>query len=79
VGAMRILVGPSAANHPRIMTFPFKDTMNCYYASDVISFARARDIFPARTRVQFPITMRRWISLRACGRIWSVFNRVSGS
>ena len=42
--AMRIPDGAISghANHPRIMTFPLKDTMNCYYAPDVISFARAK-------------------------------------
>ncbi len=83
--AMRIPDGAIAghANHPRIMTFPLKDTMNCYYAPDVITFARARGYFSGKdTEFSFSDTYAPldFSAARFCeARVWSVFNRVNGS
>lgn len=83
--AMRIPDGAISghANHPRIMAFPLKDTMNCYYAPDVISFARAKGYSSGKdsefsfSDAYAPLDFS---AARACeARIWSVFNRVNGS
>jgi len=83
--AMRIPDGYIAghANHPRITTFPLHDTVNCYYAPDVITFARSRGYFSGEdAQFSFSDTYAPldFGAARFCeARIWSVFNRVNGS
>ncbi len=69
------------ANHARIMTFPRGDTLNCLYASDVISVARARGYFTGKddefsfSDAYAPLDFS---AARFCeARVWAVFNRVS--
>ena len=64
--AMRIPDGTISghANHPRITTFPMKDTMNCYYAPDVISSPGTRGTSRGRIRSSVsPTRTHRSISL----------------
>ena len=83
--AMRIPDGSISghANHPRIMAFPLRDTVNCYYAPDVISFARGKGYFTGKDReFSFSDTYAPldFSAARFCeARIWSVFNRVNAS
>jgi dipeptidase len=83
--AMRIPDGyiSGHANHPRITTFPVKDTMNCYYAPDVITVARNKGYFTGKdAEFSFSDTYAPldFSAARFCeARIWSVFNRVNAS
>ena len=83
--AMRIPDGyiSGHANHPRITTFPMKDTMNCYYAKDVISVARSKGYFTGKdAEFSFSDTYAPldFSAARFCeARIWSVFNRVNAT
>ncbi len=83
--AMRVPDGyiSGHANHPRIMTFPLKDTLNCYYAPDVITFARSKGYFNGKDAAfSFSDTYAPldFSAARFCeARIWSVFNRVNAS
>ena len=63
------------ANQSRITTFPLDDPENCLYAPDVISFAREKGYFNARTRSSAsamptlrPISARCADAMPACGR-----------
>ena len=50
------------ANQARITTIPFKDKKNCMYSKDVVSFAREKDISPAKTvNSVFRTYIIRWI------------------
>jgi len=69
------------ANHARITTFPLKDTLNCLYASDVITVARDRGWFSGKDEdfsfsdVYAPLDFE---AARFCeARVWAVFNRVA--
>lgn len=68
------------ANHPRITTFPLRDTMNCYYARDVITLAREKGYFKGRdAEFSFSDTYAPldFGAARFCeARVWSIFNRV---
>jgi dipeptidase len=81
--AMRIPDGyiSGHANHARITTFPLKDTVNCYYAPDVISFARSKGYFNgADKEFSFSDTYAPldFGAARFCeARVWAVFNRVN--
>ncbi len=83
--AMRIPEGyiSGHANHPRITTFPLNDTVNCYYAPDVISVARAKGYFSG-TDSEFSFSDAYapldFGGARFCeARVWSVFNRVNST
>ena len=83
--AMRIPDGyiSGHANHPRITTFPLKDTLNCYYAPDVITVARTKGYFAGKdAEFSFSDTYAPldFSAARFCeARIWSVFNRVNAT
>ncbi len=83
--AMRIPDGCIAghANHPRITSFPLDDTTNCYYAPDVITFARGKGYFKGKdTEFSFSDTYAPldFSAARFCeARVWSIFNRVNAS
>lgn len=68
------------ANHPRITTFPLKDTTTCLYAPDVITFARSKGYFAGRDAdFSFSDTYAPldFSAARFCeARVWSVFRRV---
>ena len=69
------------ANHARITTFPMDDTLNCLYAPDVISVARARGFYTGSdAEFSFSDTYAPldFGGARFCeARVWSVFNRVA--
>ena len=69
------------ANHARITTFPMDDTLNCLYAPDVISLARARGYFTGSdAEFSFSDTYAPldFGAARFCeARVWAVFNRVA--
>ncbi len=69
------------ANQARITTFPLKDTLNCLYAIDVISFARDKGYFSGKDEefsfsdTYAPLDFE---AARFCeARVWSVFNRAA--
>lgn len=80
--AMRIPDGyiSSHANQARIQQFPLKDSENCLYSEDVISFARAQGYFDGKDKdfdfsaAYAPVDFG---GARFCdARAWSVFNKV---
>jgi len=81
--AMRIPDGciSGHANHPRITSFPLNDPQNCMYASDVISFAKAKGYFKGNdSEFSFSDTYAPldFGAARFCeARVWAVFNRVN--
>lgn len=69
------------ANQSRITTFPLDDTINCYYAKDVISFAIEKGYYKGKDKnfsfcdAYAPIDFG---GARFCeARVWAVFNRAS--
>lgn len=69
------------ANQARITTFPLNDPANCIYASDVISFAKAKNWFNGKdtefsfSDVYAPVDFS---GARFCdARVWSGFNKVA--
>lgn len=73
------------ANQARIRTFPQNDPVNCLYAPDVISFARAKGLYPqdasdsdfSFSDVYNPLTFE---GARACeARVWSFFIKVNSA
>ncbi|MEW6367574.1 MAG: C69 family dipeptidase [Acidobacteriota bacterium] len=71
------------ANGPRIRQFPLNDKVNCLYAEDVISFARAKGFYQGADKdFTFSETYNppTWKSLRACeARVYAMFNRAAPS
>ena len=71
------------ANQSRIRAFPLHDPANCLYASDVISFARAKGWFKGKDEeFSFADTYAPadFGSLRFCeARVWSMFRRAAPS
>jgi dipeptidase len=71
------------ANQARITTFPLKDSKNCLYAKDVISFARKMKWFDGEDKdFSFADTYAPldFGALRFCeSRVWSAFNRSAPS
>ena len=67
------------ANHSRIRRFPLKDSRNCLYSKDVISFAREKGYFTGKDAdFSFSDAYARadFGALRFCeARVWSFFNR----
>jgi len=71
------------ANKSRIRRFPLHDPLNCAYAPDVISFARAKGFFSGRDE-EFSFAdaydPNEFENLRFCeARVWSVFRRAAPS
>ena len=67
------------ANQSRIRKFPLKDSQNCLYAKDVISFAREKGYFKGKDK-DFSFceayAPADFSALRFCeARVWSYFNR----
>ncbi len=69
------------ANHARIRQFPLNDTMNCYYAKDVITFAKSKGYFNGKDEefsfsdTYAPVDFE---AARFCeARVWALFNKVS--
>ncbi len=69
------------ANQARITTFPLKDTENCLYADDVISFAKEKGWFSGKDKefsfsdTYAPVDFG---GARFCeGRVWSMFRKVN--
>eukprot|EP00033_Pygsuia_biforma_P000058 GCRY01000074.1.p1 GENE.GCRY01000074.1~~GCRY01000074.1.p1 ORF type:complete len:540 (+),score=128.67 GCRY01000074.1:55-1674(+) len=67
------------ANQARIRQFPLNDPENCYYAKDVIDFARKKGYYSGRDEdfsfsdTYAPLTPE---NARTCeGRVWSFFRR----
>jgi len=71
------------ANQARIRQFPLKDSQNCLYSKDVISFAKGKGWYSGEDKnFSFCETYAPWdpASLRACeARVWSIFNRAAPS
>lgn len=67
------------ANAPRIHKFPLKDTENCIYSKDVISFARKMGYFNGKDEdFDFAKAYGFWdfLAYRGCdARVWAFFNR----
>ncbi|MCE1164000.1 MAG: C69 family dipeptidase [Bacteroidetes bacterium] len=69
------------ANQARIRQFPLNDTVNCYYAKDVISFARTKGFFKGKDEefsfsdTYAPVDFE---GARFCeARVWALFNKLS--
>lgn len=69
------------ANQARIQQFPLKDTQNCIYSKDVISFAKEKGYYTGKdadfsfAQAYAPADFG---ALRYCeARVWSFFNRYS--
>jgi len=70
------------ANQARIQKFPLKDSENCLYSEDVISFAREKGYFEGKDKdfsfsdTYAPVDFG---GARFCeARVWSFFSKVSG-
>lgn len=81
--AMRIPDGyiSGHANQARITTFPLNDPENCMYSPDVITFARAKELFTGVDKdfsfsdTYAPVNFE---GARFCeARVWSGFNKVN--
>ena len=69
------------ANQARITTFPLKDTMNCLYAKDVITFAKEKGYFKGNDKdfsfadAYCPL---KFDGVRFCdARVWAMFRKVN--